>query len=443
MVRKNRELIIIFIVTLIYNLVIPELSLDEVWNYGFCYNVLNGLVPYKDFNMIITPLYPYIGALFLKIGGDGVINFHIFNTLILILIFCYMRRNISNLYYVLYLLLLSVGMPNYSLLCILFIYILIDLEDMNKKDYMIGIVLGLVFLTKQNIGLLLCIPTIFLFDIKRIWKRIKGILLIVMCLLLYLIINNTLSEFIDYCFLGLSSFSKDNMEINYICMGIIIILGIYLLYRYIKIRDIKILYVICFMGMAYPIVDKYHFIIGIIPAIGYILENIKVKNNYLWMVKKINIIFLLCSLITSWGLGMYEYKDNKYIIFSDLKVWKYRKVDSVTVDTTKEIVRYLKDKNKEEEIFIINPLAYLYKQEAGIPISGYDLLNNGNLGKNGSDRIIKEIDDICRVKECSILISMMDIDGEIKGQYSKEIIKYIDNNYKRVDMVSYFYRYKY
>ena len=58
MVRKNRELIIIFIVTLIYNLVIPELSLDEVWNYGFCYNVLNGLVPYKDFNMIITPLYP-------------------------------------------------------------------------------------------------------------------------------------------------------------------------------------------------------------------------------------------------------------------------------------------------------------------------------------------------------------------------------------------------
>ena len=119
MVRKNRELIIIFIVTLIYNLVIPELSLDEVWNYGFCYNVLNGLVPYKDFNMIITPLYPYIGALFLKIGGDGVINFHIFNTLILILIFCYMRRNISNLYYVLYLLLLSVGMPNYSLLCIL------------------------------------------------------------------------------------------------------------------------------------------------------------------------------------------------------------------------------------------------------------------------------------------------------------------------------------
>lgn len=34
MVRKNRELIIIFIVTLIYNLVIPELSLDEVWNYG-------------------------------------------------------------------------------------------------------------------------------------------------------------------------------------------------------------------------------------------------------------------------------------------------------------------------------------------------------------------------------------------------------------------------
>ena len=51
------ELILIFIVTILFNLFINGLTNDEVWNYGFAYNISNGLIPYKDFNMIITPLF--------------------------------------------------------------------------------------------------------------------------------------------------------------------------------------------------------------------------------------------------------------------------------------------------------------------------------------------------------------------------------------------------
>ena len=48
------ELIIIFILTLLFNLICNKLTNDEIWNYGFIYNISTGLIPYKDFNMIIT-----------------------------------------------------------------------------------------------------------------------------------------------------------------------------------------------------------------------------------------------------------------------------------------------------------------------------------------------------------------------------------------------------
>ena len=41
---------------------------DELFSYGFSYNIINGLIPYKDFNMVITPLFPYLlsfGLIFL------------------------------------------------------------------------------------------------------------------------------------------------------------------------------------------------------------------------------------------------------------------------------------------------------------------------------------------------------------------------------------------
>ena len=60
------ELILIFIVTILFNLFINGLTNDEVWNYGFAYNISNGLIPYKDFNMIITPLFPLIMSIFCR-----------------------------------------------------------------------------------------------------------------------------------------------------------------------------------------------------------------------------------------------------------------------------------------------------------------------------------------------------------------------------------------
>lgn len=36
----------------------PINNLDEIWNFGFVMPMVNGMVPYKDMNIIITPLAP-------------------------------------------------------------------------------------------------------------------------------------------------------------------------------------------------------------------------------------------------------------------------------------------------------------------------------------------------------------------------------------------------
>ena len=55
--------------------VIPKAigNLDELWNFNFANNIEKGLVPYRDFNMVQTPLLPMVNAIFLAIFGNELI----------------------------------------------------------------------------------------------------------------------------------------------------------------------------------------------------------------------------------------------------------------------------------------------------------------------------------------------------------------------------------
>lgn len=80
MKEKSRRLICNISIFLIIALaiavvVIPKAigNLDELWNFNFANNVENGLVPYRDFNMVQTPLLPMVNAIFLAIFGNELI----------------------------------------------------------------------------------------------------------------------------------------------------------------------------------------------------------------------------------------------------------------------------------------------------------------------------------------------------------------------------------
>lgn len=427
---KNKiilELIIIFILTILFNLICNAFERDEMWNYGFAYNIATGLIPYKDFNMVITPLFPALGAIFLYVFGTNIVIYYIFNSLICTSIFYYLRKNTPDNYYVIYMLLLPFSTTNYNLFCILLLYIIIDMEDKNKNDYLIGIILGLTFLTKQNIGIYLCIPTLFIKDIKRMIKRGIGFLIPNLLLIIYLFINNCLYEFIDYVFLSLGSFAKENIVIYPLSIIIFIITTIYLIYKYIKTKDKKLIYLICFQGMAYPIFNTYHVIIPFIPAVTYFLSTIKLHK------KLINISFIFFIIFT-FSFSIYQIETGIYQLPNDTTTYKYKKMHHETVKSITEVGNYIK--NIDDNLYIIDIYAYVLKLESSIPINKYDLLNDGNLGKDGINKIIQEISDKCQKEKCTLIMNKNEIGNTLYNQYNQELYLYVANNYIEKENIS-------
>lgn len=424
--NKNQilELTIIFIITLLYNLVCNKFNLDELWNYGFSYNISTGLIPYKDFNMIITPLFPFLGAIFLTIFGKSLLVYHIFNSIICTSIYYYMKKFIPKNYCITYAILLSYSFPNYNIFCILLLYILMYMESKKTNDYLIGILLGLTFLTKQNIGIFLCIPTLFIKSIRRMFKRGIGFIIPVLSLLVYLLINNCLYEFIDYAFLGVTSFAQENTHIDILSLTIVLISIIYLIYQYLKHKDITIIYLICFQLLVFPLLEKYHLTIAIIPTLGYIINKI-----YIILNKKIIFGTFLIFTTLIFSFNIYRINQSEYILPNQTTEYKYRRLDKYMDIAIKDIIKYIDQ--YEGKLYIISKSGYMFKLEAKIPINKYDLLNNGNLGSGGYQKIIEEIEEYCSKEKCVFFLDKEELKEETKGVYNKEIVKYVDKTYDK------------
>lgn len=429
-ITKNKyqilELIIIFIITLFFNLICNNPVHDEIWNYGFAYNIANGLIPYKDFNMVITPLFPIMGALFLTLFKNNLIIYYLFNSTICTIILYYMKKINHKSYYIPYAIFLFYSSPNYNILCMLLLYVLITLENKKINDYLIGIILGLIFITKQNIGIYLFIPTLFIKNIKKILKRTLGYIIPITILLIYLIINNCLYEFIDYTFLGISNFANKNINSYNSCLIIIIIDIIYLTYKYLKTKDINFLYILTFQGVSFPIIDPYHVIIPFIPTLLYFLKEINLN-------KKIIIYTFTIFITTIFSYNLYLFTTDNYTYPNNTTVYKYKKLNNQAVNSINQIKEYIL--KIDGEIFIIDMYAYLIKLEMNIPINKFDLLNDGNMGKNGEEKIINEINQICKKEKCTFLLNEKEINNRI-SQYNQDILKYVSNTYKKIDSIN-------
>ena len=418
------ELLCIFIVTLLYNLICNPVILDEIWNYGFTYNIANGLIPYKDFNMVITPSYPFLGALFLIIFGKSLLVYHIFNALICTGIFYFMKITLNKSYYIVYSILLLVSLPNYSLFSILLLYIILYLEDNKNNDFLIGIFIGLTFLTKQNIGIMFILPSILTKKFKQIKNRTIGFIIPNIIFFLYLIITDSLLSFIDYAFLVLSSFAENNILFS--MWGTLTIIAIiYLIYQYVITKDIKVLYLLFFQIIAYPIFDTYHVLIPFIPVLGYFLS----KLNLVVKVTQVAFIIFI-GIVFAYNINNILNGNNRFP--NDTNVCKMRILDDNTISNIKEVSNYLKE---NKDVYIINDKAYVYKLESDIPINKFDLLNDGNLGKDGDIRLIKEIEYKCKEKVCTFLMREDEIYDDTLTQTNRKIINYINDNYKKVGKI--------
>ena len=199
--------IIFIIVTVGYTYYLRPIVDDELYNYGFSFNIISGLIPYRDFNMIIPPLFSYLLAIILKVFGSKLIVYHVVIALLLLLIFYISYKSIGKNAFVIYLLLLIYPYAGYNIFALGLLFVLFYSENSDKSNIWEPILISMMFLTKQTLGLLV-IPSLIYSKNRK--KTLAIYLIFILCFLFYLVINGTVVQFFDYCLFGMFDFTEKN-----------------------------------------------------------------------------------------------------------------------------------------------------------------------------------------------------------------------------------------
>ena len=314
MKKKVILILTIIFVILIAGVILPKPidNLDELWNFNFARNIANNLIPYRDFNMVQTPLLSILAGLVLKLFGTELFVMRILaillSSLILLTVYLILKECKINKY-VIFFALIGFFMLykdflcfdyNFGVLLIILFTIYIEIKNLDKldfkNDFLLGILVGTSILIKQTTGLAFSLVYMFyrilnIYDkskwkneLKRIAFRAMGALVPIIIFSIYLTINHIWYEFIDYTILGIKTFSNKILYINLLNgnYGIIIqilsvVMPITLLYLYFKTVVMKtntnednILFILFAYSVAsivviYPISDDMHFLVGILP----------------------------------------------------------------------------------------------------------------------------------------------------------------------------------
>ena len=418
-------IVIIFVLlTVGYSYYIRPIVDDELYNYGFSFNIIKGLVPYKDFNMIIPPLFNYILALGLKIFGSKLIIYHFAVAIMITSILCIGYKKIGKKIIILYPILLIYPYAGYNIFSILLLFILFLNEDEHYKykDIIEPILISMMFLTKQTLGILV-IPSIIFSKNKK--KTIAIYLISIFIFLLYLIINGTVVEFFDYCLFGMFDFANKNSTGFGLLTIIEILIIITLAYFSFKTKRKDLYFCLAFQIMALPIVNYIHFIISFVPVVYLFIKEFK-TNNYIFLLSIVGVSSFFIAFNLAVCVKNENYKNfEKYQVDNFMKGrTTYRITDSYILGTKKHI-----EQHPGYTPYILGRFSYILKLNHNIPITKYDIINNGNMGYNGAERYIKEIDKYCKKNKCLFIINDQEESLSITIQTNMEILKYIQNNY--------------
>ena len=448
--KTNKKIIfdiLIFLLMLMASISVILLKrlddLDELWNYNFARNISMGLIPYKDFNMIVTPLFSFIGGIILKLTVDKLIVMRISAAIITttILFVSYkifsllnIKKQVSIIFLAIMFLLFQNLISfdyNWTILLITLIILYSELklytnnknifEINHKYDLIIGILSGTAFLCKQTAGLLVAFifvtnKILFIHKSKENFKmfckifiyRTIGVLIPIIVCFIYLVINQAFGDFISYAVKGTREFSNyyfytnligfDAVGFLAILLPITIIIEIILvLLKKNKIENyLMLVYSLAMLLIIFPISDAMHFIIGATPAILLflyriysllfgVLENEKKIIKVVCLYFSTAIVIFAVFYIINNCYKYIKYKD----YFSNVNQYQYTIIPSETKKMLNEIDTYIL--HSQKDIKVLEASAVLYMIPIGRYNKDYDMFNKGNFGENGENRLIEDI----------------------------------------------------
>ena len=436
MMRKNiigyiLMFLFFFIISFLYCYFISFLNLDEIWNYGFSFNIASGLVPYRDFNMLQMPLFFFISSVFIHVFGSYLWSVQIFNSIIVASMMCIIYKKLGLKGFILYPIILIYSVYSYNIFCLLLGIILINMldSDYEYKDYVIAFIVSLIFLSKQNIGVCLFIPMIWFSKNKL--KSLFVFMIPCLLLLVYLIYYNCVYDFINYTFLGMFDFGKSNGIYDFIIFYVIL-LG-YLCYKLFKskFKDERLFYVLMFQIVGFPIIDDYHFMIGFILFLYYILMVKNISSRYFKYMFIVSISFFLLYLYDT-DVKLVDYDLFEFHLCDKKNSFLYgRKFSLESQKLLEELSSYVISNRDTygDNIYIFSNWAYMVRLYINDNPTVYDYILDGNMGYKGDVKLIKDVDSKCSHDDCLFIVQC----GGLQVNYS--IIEYVVTHYHRIDKI--------
>ena len=442
-IRFLKDILIIVVIAIVAISAIftkPISNLDEIWNFNFSRNVADELIPYKDFNIVQMPLLAIICGIVFKVFGTELIIMRCMAVILMCLIFFMAYKvlekllptNVTLFVFAIFLSLYKNVMCidyNYAVLLIALILLFIELKNVKEDtfkysfryNFILGIVAGIAILFKQTTGIAVAMACagykIFEIrkkeEIKEFFKiaftRVLGVIIPVICFVVYLAANGTVLDFINYAILGIRTFSNkisyssllESGKISYLATIVpvaLVMIFVFLFKKNTK-RELYVLfaYAISTFIVAFPISDEIHFLIGSMIsfiAISYFEpeSSAKLKKMTYIIINFASIFFLLVLLWNS--LLEIEYK---YVLVekeTELQHFKNIPEDNDLKEYIKEVDEYiLQEQSNGKKVYILDASAAIYY----IPINqynkDYDMFLKGNLGGNGEDGIIDRINN--------------------------------------------------
>lgn len=426
-------LLLLFILLLIFNLFLYPITLDDIWNYGFSYNILNGKIPYLDFNIVLTPLFSFIMTLPLMIFGNNILVFNIFNIFIILGCFLLLHSLIDDnmwLCALIFFIPFPILYPSYNLFLLLLFLYLIYLEKNEKSDCLIGFIVGCLILTKQSVGVFLLLPCLlyYLKNKKKFISRLIGCIIPCSIFLIYLLITKSFMSFLDLCLFGLFDFAGNNSVTSKFYLFVFILICLVTIIFIVKEpKNIYNYYALMFYSISMPLFDAYHVGFQILVFVLLCFINFNFLKRLPIYSFAIFLVVYAC-LFVSYSYG--NISSFKKMYPNNINHFEYRYLGSKQVDFTNEVSNYIK-KNKDYKYMFLDSNGYYFRIINDESASYLDLINMGNWGYNGSDKLINSIKKL--PKNTRFFIDGVELVGQ--RQIDRRAIKYVIKHGKKVDKV--------
>ena len=379
----------------------PLGGMDEIRNYNLSRGIVMGYIPYKDFNMVMVPLFNLAFALPLLISRT-LVTFRITSAVCWVLTYiAYYKYSSAKIGHELSTFVSAVSVIffhqyNYNSMvflgAVLFALIL-QKELTYKRAFLLGIIGILAALSRQTSGTILLLMGIFFVikaassgkKLRMFISYMSGVGVVGILFLIYLLATSSFMQFWDYCLFALflpggngSLFTVDSVPALLItAAGLIVEVA-----SWRKNKEASSLYHIllgaALLTIAIPLVDEMHIVFSgmwfAVPAAGAVYDKAKDKLNS-------RIVYMLVATASAVIL-IFGFTNLRGTQLSD----KYREFKLIPVSAgITEGYGVLADHNKELEEQGYHVTVFLHEaamlsvmnEEFNPP---YDLFLKGNIG---------------------------------------------------------------